>query len=451
MAKEKKPKGRHRSRHPGVKLKKRTWPSGTVTWFARRTDPLTGKEEDTNLTRLGIKSKRARVAWAIEMSNHLLLQKARAARGEVQLLPETRLDAAIKDYLKRAAERLKDVSVKGYRISLAYLHTWAGSVEVEGLHELDKTSLAMFKDWLRRSTKRTPARQGRRGEREDSSKKMSPSSVNHYLAEVRVFLHEARRLGYLRPELNRDAISEILGRVREKLARPAILRPAELRQLLEASLRHDRATFSLTRAEKARGGVEGGTPRYRAVSPLILLGLLGGMRFKEMTHLDWAWVHLDDRQPEIVLPADMVKTGHERAVGLDKTPSLVRLLAALKLQRRGAYVLGSDEPASRNVAEGARRRLQAQFGAPKFTWQQLRQTCASYSSNAKSLWGDASAFTSAKRLGHSILVAEKRYAGLLTNLPDADTLEGVMGIEDLADHVVALVSERHHEDRRRVG
>ena len=83
----------------------------------------------------------------------------------------------------------------------------------------------------------------------------------------------------------------------------------------------------------------------------------------------------------------------------------------------------------------------AGFGAPKaFTWQALRASCATYQTNAPSLFGDAAAWSSAKRLGHSVVVAERRYSGLFEVAHDPRTLEAAMGIEEVLGKVIAQVS-----------
>ena len=63
------------------------------------------------------------------------------------------------------------------------------------------------------------------------------------------FLYDARRLGHT-PGLDRDAILDNLQPLKMPRPQPEFLRPPEIRELLEAALRHDRKTFNLTREEK---------------------------------------------------------------------------------------------------------------------------------------------------------------------------------------------------------
>ena len=98
-------------------------------------------------------------------------------------------------------------------------------------------------------------------------------------------------------------------------------------------------------------------------------------------------------------------------------PALVTLLSRMRLRAEGAkYVFGAADPISPNVVKAARRRLLGTYGAPRFTWQELRRTCGTYLTCAPSIYGASSAFLSAKRLGHSVAVAEKHYLGAVTNI-----------------------------------
>lgn len=141
---------------------------------------------------------------------------------------------------------------------------------------------------------------------------------------------------------------------------------------------------------------------------------------------------------EIRLRAAEVKTKTARVVGLEVSPALRRLLAAMKLRA------GDEErvfPAlTPDVLSSARARLVGEYGAPAFTWQVLRSTCATYLVNAPSIYGAASAFLAARQLGHSVVVAERRYAGQLRGISrEARTLEAAMQAEGELGAVLAAV------------
>ncbi|MEO8905521.1 MAG: hypothetical protein ABI627_28715 [Polyangiaceae bacterium] len=98
--------------------------------------------------------------------------------------------------------------------------------------------------------------------------------------------------------------------------------------------------------------------------------------------------------------------------------------AAKRGARRVTAVLSYDGAAA------AAKRLKKNFGAPAaFGWQQLRSTCGTFLTNSPGIFGAASAYRSARQLGHSVTVAEKHYLGLIRIAPEAKTLEAAMGIE----------------------
>lgn len=82
-------------------------------------------------------------------------------------------------------------------------------------------------------------------------------------------------------------------------------------------------------------------------------------------------------------------------------------------------------------------KLIADYDAPEFSAHTLRRTCGTLLTNAPGIYHGASAWHSAKRLGHSVQMAEQAYAGQLRDLPaTATTIEGAGGFEDLARAIV---------------
>jgi len=67
------------------------------------------------------------------------------------------------------------------------------------------------------------------------------------------------------------------------------------------------------------------------------------------------------------------------------------------------------------------------YGAPPFTWQQLRVTCGTFLANSN-IFGGASAYREARQLGHSTAIAERHYLGVVHVDPAAKTLEDAMGL-----------------------
>ncbi len=99
---------------------------------------------------------------------------------------------------------------------------------------------------------------------------------------------------------------------------------------------------------------------------------------------------------------------------------------------------------SKDAAIKSMRRLRETYGAPAvFNYQALRRTCGTFLTCSPSIYGAASAFLSAKQLGHSVVVAEKNYVGALRKIPaDAKDLEHAMNIDDLVDEVIGRTERR---------
>jgi len=133
------------------------------------------------------------------------------------------------------------------------------------------------------------------------------------------------------------------------------------------------------------------------------------------------------------------KTAKARAIGLEVSPALRTLLSAQRLKTGGkgsVFGLRPDE------ARSSMKRLKARYGAPAAAgWQVLRVTCGTYLCNAVGIYGTASPFMESRQLGHSILVAERHYVGLIRGIPiEARTLEAAMQIEREADQVIASIT-----------
>ena len=55
---------------------------------------------------------------------------------------------------------------------------------------------------------------------------------------------------------------------------------------------------------------------------------------------------------------------------------------------------------------------------------------------------------SSRRLGHSVTIAERHYVGLVSIPSEAHTLEQAMGVENLAEQIVAAVGKTAWRQRR---
>jgi integrase len=259
--------------------------------------------------------------------------------------------------------------------------------------------------------------------------------------------------------LTRDAITDAMKALPTPREQPEYLTPAQLQKLLEAAMRHDEAVFDETRKEHRGLLPKGSTRRYEPIAGFTAFLVLTGCRRGEALGLTWADVDLEalDSQGrtvgEIRLRAANTKTHRARTIGLEVSPSLRSLLAAMKLRAGRAadaqHVFGGEEPYTADLVESTRSRLIDEYGAPKFDWQMLRSTCATYLTNAPGIFGGATVFMSARQLGHTVAIAERHYLGVHRGIPkDAHTLEAAMQIEHHMGDLVGTISGRTKSNGR---
>jgi integrase len=245
--------------------------------------------------------------------------------------------------------------------------------------------------------------------------------VNVEIRSIKVVLNYLRRLGLL-PNLTKDDISDGLKILKTPRPAPVILRNKQLHALLKAARAHDAETFKATREEHAGRSEAGSTLRYEPITPLLTVAILSGMRFGELHGLDWSEVNLEEKRISL---GTRTKTKNARDIDLEVSPALQRVLESLapEGERKGpVWTMTALQ------VRAAQRRLE-KYGAPKeWTWQVLRRTCGTYLTNAPGIFGGASAYRSAKQLGHSVAIAEKFYLGVVKVPAEAKTLEDAMGI-----------------------
>jgi len=413
-----------RTRHPGVKLLSRVRRTGTV-WLARWVDPDTGRTKEVSLARLGLNSDEARVGWCKTKSRSIHQRRADLLSGVEPIQVTAIADAVDEFYLRRAT--LKKVTLASYRNGTDGFLSWACSAGLATTEAITPRYLLDFRAWWASRPAMLPASGERRGQRQVTEKRRSPLTINRGLGVVRAMLNEWRMIGAT-PKLTSDLIRDALKFERRCRCLPHFLRIHEISALVEAALKHDAETFALTRAEHDGDAEPGSTRRYEPISPLVLVALLTGCRFGELASLRWASISLAEN--EILLSHWETKTRQARRIDLTPTPMLAALLGAMRTNHNGEYCLGGVAPLRRDMAEAARKRLILKYGSPKFTWHDLRRTCGTYLTCAPAIYGGASAYLSAKRLGHSVAVAETYYVGAVTNIDKAaSTLEAVMGLK----------------------
>jgi integrase len=422
MATKKRARGRA---HPGVVL---IPPKGRNGWQARYKDPDTDrfKWETLPATRT---TAEARDDWAKRKSLDLAKRRDALAGGAPRATGTALADAV--DRYFSAHPQLRERTVEGYRAAADKLVAWAAENGAKSADDLTRAKLVAFRAVLVAAPKRTTVTGGKRGARTDGDKPRSAERVNSELRKVGTVLTYLVDADLL-PKLTRDDLRRALKKLPVTHERATYLNTADLAQLLQAARLHDAETYVETRDEHAREGRQriGTTARYDAIAPFVAFVLLTGCRFGEALSLDWADVDLAAR--ELHLRGAATKTHRARTVDLDVSPALHALLSRM----RPADGQGSVFGLSRGTANAAAKRLHKDYGAPAgFTWQALRRTCGTYLTNAPGIFGAASAYRSARQLGHSVAVAERHYLGLVRGIPPtATTLESAMAIDSELQH-----------------
>lgn len=393
MAKHRNP--RRSRQHKGVKIVRLK----DGRYVARWLDPHSGKQQQQSLDRLKLTTEDQRIDWAAAKADELATVRGAVAAGIVTS-ERAGLAATIADYLTRYAN---PGTQENKRIVLDAFEEWAQRAGVRDVQDLVPVHLARWREHLFRPT----------------TSKHKTSTRNRWLIAVAVFLNWCRRQG-LAPMLSSDAVKEGLRREPEPREEIKILRPAELRKMLEAAMRYDDAN-----------PWRGASPN---VAAFLLLATLTGLRSAELRHLEWGEVDLDAR--EIRLPASRTKTKQARTIGLDVCPIAVELLRRLKLRTPGALVFPNW---TQGRTEHTVVQLRTEFGSPRFSMHTLRRTCGTLTTCAPGIFGGASAYLTAKRLGHAVEISERSYLGLLQIAPAAKTIEAAACIEDVAQQIVERV------------
>lgn len=430
-------------RHKGVVLCSRVLPSGATSWRARYKDPDTGlMKRETLPADLTTEEERAR--WAMTKCAELKRRGEELEAG-APVKTGTPLDQAIERYFTACEARLGEKTVIVCRRATTVFLEWA---KTRGLHLADDVRahhLAAFRDYFAnlpalRQQKKRP----KNNAFVPSGDVRKPGSVNRELGALKAVLEHLRRLGLVAMLQTKDSIRESLKSFPLPKPTPEHLVPEDLVLLIQAAARHDRECYALTREEKAAGLKKGSTPCYEPILPYLATVLLTGMRADEARQLLWARVNLRAHPAGVIsLRPEEVKTRQGRIVDLVVSPGLCTLLARHQLSTGGGgFVFGGAEPVTRGILESARRRLRRDYGAPVFTWQQLRVTCGTFLANAGGIFGAASAYREAKQLGHSVVVAERHYLGVVHVDREATTLEAAMGIERALHVALGLPTKR---------
>lgn len=453
-------------KHPGVVLIKAD-EGRRIGWRARFKDPDSGRLVKESLDP-ALTTTEQREAWAVWKSRELVKRRL-ALEGGATRATGIALSEAIEGYYS-GHPQLRPRTLEAYRSATDKLIAWGARHGVHSADDLTPARLIGFRESLVNEPKRAPVKKepgapkkkANQGKRQVTGVRRSPYTINRELRAVRTVLGYLRKKRQL-PRLNGDDLRDGLERLRATVERIEFLKPHECKQLLESALRHDADTVitrdeeqalrleakqqGVSRAKLALVRPSGSTPRYEPIAPFVAFVLFTGCRVGEALALDWKDVDLDALDSEgrmvgeIHLKGAATKTHKARTIGLEVSPALRSLLAAMKLQSGGA---GSVFGLTEGLADAAAKRMRVDYGAPeKFGWQMLRRTCGTFLTNAPGIFGAASAFMSANQLGHSVTVAQKHYLGLVRGIPrEARTLEAAMQVEDVVGRAVGSATSR---------
>ncbi|HZN40245.1 MAG TPA: tyrosine-type recombinase/integrase, partial [Planctomycetota bacterium] len=326
-------------KHRGVKFL--TLKDGRVV--ARWTDPVSRKPVQKDTAPMGLTNASQRRRWAIAKANEL-----RGLKAEVALqggpLGRVTIEKSHEQYLERFAN---PNSHKGKVAPLAALRTYMTERGVKDVQDLTPTVLAGWADHIRRPG--NPHAVGTR---------------NLHLLVIGAWLRWCRENGTL-PRVDEERIRKTTRRQKRPEDPIEILRPAQLRELLQACIAHD-----ATESEQ--------------IAAFVLVVLGTGMRYSEAEGL--AWDEVDFAEKVIRLGSARTKTKQSRAITLQQSPTVLELLGALRLRGgRGRVFPWID----RAIAERVRDRTQRRYSAPTWTWHMLRRTCGSLLVCAGGIYGGA--------------------------------------------------------------
>jgi len=428
---------RTRSPHPGVVLEA---PEGEhTTWRARFDDPDSGKRIRIRLDPLVLGSKEARRAWAVQKAKSLAKRRVELESGAARATG-TALDDAIKQYFEAHASLAKNTRT-AYDAAAKKFKAWAHKTRLTSADDVTRARLMQFREALAKAPKRTAAKGGKRGARVEATEPRSAHALNRDLRSVRTIL------GYLvdrdlLPRCSHDDLRRALKRDAAPIERISFLKQTELRKLLEAALEHDAAVYAETRKEHAGEGERGTTTKYEALGPFIVTALMTGMRAGACLSLKWKDIDLDALDAEgrpvgEIHPRGGSSTKRVGTIGLEVSPALRDLLKKMRPDDAAGRVFPE---LTAGVLKAGAKRLIRDYGAPaSFTWQALRKTCGTFLTNAPGIFGAASAYRSAKQLGHSVTVAEKHYVGLVRGISrGARTLEAAMNIKEQVSQICSV-------------
>lgn len=440
-----------RSPHRGVIIVKRVNKSGVV-YAARYKEPQPGggwRVVQKIIDSVENRSDKTRRDYCVRLSENLHRQLSAIGCGD-ELPSNTPIDVAIVDFLKFcAAKRLRPKTIKHYRYAADLFREGAAKRNLSSVEKIRKADLDWLYEFILAHKKSLPRKGGLVGERIVLEETLAKSTVTGILKPIKIMCHKWRTKGWLKVDL--DEARAVLANPKADELTIGFLEEIDCRKLLEAALAHDAKLNTKPRNLKGKTYAPGSIPQYKAVAPLFLFYLLTGLRREEAQKLTWEMVDLNandsegHRVGELRITAEITKTKTPRTVGLEVCPSIHALLTAMsEVFGNSGYVFGGNKRMHSNYLQSAILLLIKDYGVREFSLQNLRQTTATFLTNAPGIYRGASVYRSARQLGHSVDVAQRRYVDERRFIsPNAHTLEQALGIEELAAQIVASVAAPH--------
>lgn len=417
------------ARHAGVVLLKPN-PARRIWWRLRYADPDSGRTVTETLPRT-LTTAAMRDDAAVRKAKALDRRRVELSAGALPTTGTSLADAValyFRDHPQQKAPGGVGYSkhtLTIYRGAARRFLTWAASAGLRSADDVNGPALIRFRAAMIQVPKRRAVKGGALGQKVDTTEGRAPISINQDLRTVGTILTYLRRLGLV-PRLTADALAESLDKLKLPKKRIGFCSVDDLRAILDATLAHDRAQYSTTRkaneARARRGTARAMLSRFQPAIPFIATAILTGMRLGELLSLTWECVDLDAQK--IHLDAAFVKTRSARSIDLSVCPALAALLASVRPKNARGSVFGINRP----MAYEMLKRLRT-YGAPKLTPNALRRTAGTFMTNAPGIFGTASAWCSARQLGHSVQIAERIYVGVVKVEASARTLEAAMALD----------------------
>jgi integrase len=254
---------------------------------------------------------------------------------------------------------------------------WCAKASIDKTTQITRGKLGAYRDWIVSAPRLAPRAGGKRGERARTAKHRTPRSINRTLPETHTMLTHW---------LDRDLLR---------------LSAHELKRALRPIPSAEHRIVFYNRKQLARLPLD---------EPFVRFVLLSGVRLGEALGLTWTQV----TEGEIHISAES-KTRKARTVDMTIYPSVT-------------YPKRGNAPDSERVWRDWTPGVAAVYAKRhKFGWQALRWTCSTYLT-CSAICGAATPWHAAKRAGHSLAVAEGKYAGLVKVDPEARALEQAMTV-----------------------